>query len=161
MLEDNLDPDFRVDDEVNDLLSSGIEDNDNGDDGDGGDDDNDGDGGNVGNRVEARFNKEQVQDQLINDEVVQDSEADVDNIQVESQESHVTDERVKVKNLTENVDKIVEDEVIVEKEQVEMEFDNITPEAKANTTKKRKEPEKDVPSRPPPSKGIVIKSLHD
>ncbi|KAI3773635.1 hypothetical protein L1987_48165 [Smallanthus sonchifolius] len=156
MLEENPDPDFGVDDEVNDLLSSGIEDNNDEDDGYDGDD---GDDENVGNRFEARVNKEQVQDQQKNDEIVQDSEAHVDNIQVESQESPVTDERIEVENLNENVDMDVENEVIIEKEQVHMGTDSNTPEATTKTTKKRNEPEKDVPSRRPPSKGIPRRSV--
>ncbi|KAI3742489.1 hypothetical protein L1987_60173 [Smallanthus sonchifolius] len=153
MLEENPNPYFGIDDEIEDLLSSGVEDNNDEDDGYGGDD------GNAGDRSEVRDVKETVQDEQVSKEDVQDNEAPVDNNQVESQVSPVTDKRIEVENLTENVDKIVEDEVIVEKEQFEMEIDTTTPKATIETTKKRKESEKNVPSRPPPSKGIIFNSL--
>ncbi|KAI3821502.1 hypothetical protein L1987_09070 [Smallanthus sonchifolius] len=88
----------------------GIEDNDNEDDGD------DGDDGNAGNISEARVVKETIQDEKVNKEAVQNDEAPADNIQVESQVPPVTNERVEVENLNENVNKAIEDEVIEERE---------------------------------------------
>ncbi|KAI3825220.1 hypothetical protein L1987_06698 [Smallanthus sonchifolius] len=117
-------------------------------------DDDDGDDGDAGESGASRVNKQQVQDAAINDEAVQVRETHVDNVKVESQVSPMTAERDEPDNVNEIVNKDIEDEVIIEREQVRMETEVTTVEATTiDITKKRKEPEKDAPSRPTPSKG--------
>ncbi|KAI3807561.1 hypothetical protein L1987_23491 [Smallanthus sonchifolius] len=76
MLGDNPDPDFGIDDEIDDLLSSGVKDNDNND----GEDSDGSDGGEGGDGGAGQANQDQAVNQPVNAQVDQEQEMNVENI---------------------------------------------------------------------------------
>ncbi|KAI3802098.1 hypothetical protein L1987_30223 [Smallanthus sonchifolius] len=133
MTTEDPDPKFNIDDEVDDIMDSDVENVEGEDDGDDGNDKNNNDARNA-EKVNQQANMEETE-QPVN-EVIETVNGPV--------EPH-------------NVETEVQNEEILIEENVR------TPEVQATETppsKKRKESEaeKTVPSRPPPSKGIVFKT---
>ncbi|KAI3744739.1 hypothetical protein L1987_57830 [Smallanthus sonchifolius] len=146
MLEENPDPDFGVNDEADDILCSGVEDNE----GDDGDEGGDGGEGGVG---QANLNQEGEQPVNAGNNQVLDGETE--------NEVPVVNESETVKGLDQDKQfdtSLNENEPVKESKNVQVDIPVATSDVEATTTtntpvkRKEVEAEKTVPCRPPPSK---------
>ncbi|KAI3824827.1 hypothetical protein L1987_06298 [Smallanthus sonchifolius] len=156
MLEENPDPDVGVNDEVDDILSSGVEDNE-GDDDDGDEGGDDGDeGGDDGEGGVVQGNVNQESEQPVNNQV---SETITENEVPVGNESGTVKDSDQDKNVGSSLN---ENELVKESENVQVDVPVATSNVEATSTtnnpvqRKEVEAEKNVPSRPPPSKVAAI-----